>query len=200
MKPIDTRAAFAIVLLACACTGPLRAESARRIAWPIASHGMRLGAIALRNPFVVGDTLEIVARRTPPLGSGISYGGPARDPLAALRTGAVDDPLATRPATEARPSTLSLLARPRPIFVEPTKFSRLVLGADLGAGMVSSVAGAGLVTGLWGEKTAGYLMGAGAVLGALWGGTIGSDNSALRIRVGGDPQTPRHGIAQDPTR
>ena len=59
-------------------------------------------------------------------------------------------------------------------------------GAGLGTGTASSLAGLGLVTGLWGQKTAGYLMGAGAVLGALWGGTIGSESSALRIRVGLD--------------
>jgi hypothetical protein len=136
--------------------------------------------------FGVGDTVEIVARRIPPLGwSGLSF-ATARDPLAALKTGTAHHPSAARLDGPTPLAEVPLLAVPRPTTVEPSAFSRLVPGADLGAGAVSSVAGVGLVTGLWGQKTAGYLMGAGVVLGALWGGTIGSESSALRIRVGLD--------------
>jgi hypothetical protein len=191
MKLSTAHTSLVIVLLLLVCAGPLRAEPTRRIGWPVASHRMRLGGAPWRNPLVVSDTLEIVARRTLPLGcDGLSF-APAKDPLAALRTSTVHDPLAQRLDEQMRPDEVFLLATPRPSTTEPTRFSRLVLGADLGAGMVSSVAGAGLVTGLWGEKTAGYLMGAGAVLGALWGETIGSDNSALRIRVGMDDSQRR---------
>jgi hypothetical protein len=191
MKLSAARTGLVIVLLLCVSAGQPRAEPARRIGWPVASHRMRLGAAGWRDPLIVGDTLEIVARRTLPLGcDGWSF-APPKDPLAALRTCTVHDPLAQRLGEQVRPAAVSLLAAPRPSTAEPTRFSRLVLGADLGAGMASSVAGAGLVTGLWGEKTAGYLMGAGAVLGALWGETIGSDNSALRIRVGMDDSQRR---------
>jgi hypothetical protein len=68
-------------------------------------------------------------------------------------------------------------------------------GADLGAGTASALGGLGLVSGVWGEKTTGYLMGAGAILGAIWGGTAGADNSGFRMRVGvdaSDPAASRH--------
>ena len=148
-------------------------------------------AVRWLDPFGVGDTVEIVARRIPPLGSGGFYFAPAKDPLAALRTSTVHHPMAASLDSQERPAAVPLLAIPPPSTVEPSRFSRLVLGADLGAGTVSSVAGLGLVTGLWGQKMAGYLMGAGAILGALWGGTIGADNPALHIRVGLDDREAR---------
>lgn len=100
-----------------------------------------------------------------------------------------------------RPVPISRVLRPRP--VELTRFSCAIHGADLGAGTASSLGGLGLVTGLWGEKTTGYLMGAGAILGAIWGGTAGANDSRFRVRVGGDtsgPPASGHGTVPDERR
>jgi hypothetical protein len=66
----------------------------------------------------------------------------------------------------------------------------VAFGADRGAGTAASLAGLGLVTGLWQEKTAGWLIGAGAVLGAIWGGIAGAEDPGLRIRVQAGPRDP----------
>jgi hypothetical protein len=129
--------------------------------------------------FVLSDTLEIVARR---------------DPLAGLPSDLSRYRYAATPGNPASgPVPVATLLQPR--YVERSRFSCVLHGADLGAGAASAIGGAGLVSGLWRGKTAGYLMGAGAVLGALWGGTAGANNPGFRIRatVGEtDPETGRH--------
>lgn len=191
MKPgVAIPVLVAILLLGPGADDP-RAESPRWIGLPAASRWTAPAAGRWQDPFAVGDTVEIVARRVPLLGCGGLCYAPAKDPLAALRTSTVHPSFAAGLDGRKSPPAVPLLAMPPPSTVESSRFSRLVLGADLGAGTVSSLAGLGLVTGVWGEKTAGYLMGAGAILGALWGGTIGADNSALRVRVGLDDPAAR---------
>lgn len=121
--------------------------------------------------FAPGDTIEIVARRRllPP---GLSSVAGSRLPEHA-------------PLGVQRPVPTSLFLRPRQ--VEMSRFACLIYGADMGAGTASALGGIGLVSGLCGEKTAGYLIGAGAVLGALWGGTAGADDPRFRIRIGAGP-------------
>jgi hypothetical protein len=133
--------------------------------------------------FVSGDTIEIVARR---------------DRLSGYRLGLSRYRFRAFPDFRVRrPVPLSLVLRPKPI--ELSRFSCAIHGADLGAGTASTLGGLGLFAGLWGEKTTGYLMGAGAILGALWGGTAGADDSRFRIRVGADPSAPAAGrIRPDP--
>ena len=129
--------------------------------------------------FVVADTIEIVARREL-LPSG-------RSDLSRYSFLAHSDLRAPHPVP------VSLLLRPRTI--ELSRFSCAIHGADLGASSASALGGLGLVSGVWGEKTTGYLMGAGAILGAIWGGTTGANGSGFRMRFAvdaSDPAASRH--------
>ncbi len=149
---------------------------------PLALSGpLRIGtAPATPRPrFAAGDTVEIVARRFRPLSPQWTL------PLPSHWTSPASAPplhrsYAYRTATRPR-----LYERPRAI--------RALYGADRVAGTAAAVGGLGMVGGLWGEKTAGYLMGAGAVLGALWGGTLGADNPGLRIGVAPERFDPESG-------
>ncbi len=130
--------------------------------------------------FQRGDTIEIVARR------GLIPG------FRMSRTGSrvLPHPDFASP----RPVSVALLMRPRTM--ELSRFACAIYGADQAAGTAAALGGAGLVAGVWGEKTTGYLMGAGAILGAIWGGTAGAGDSKFRIRVEAGP--PRTEL--DPTR
>jgi len=184
MKPGTTLTALVVILFLGASAGKPRAEPARVIRLSAAS----LWAVPVTGRgserFIVGDTVEIVARRTPLLGY-LGVFAPTKDPLAALRARTVHHHFPASLDFKGRPAVpLSAMLRPRT--VELSRFSCLVHGADLGAGTASSLAGLGLVTGVMGQKSAGYLLGASAILGALWGGTIGANDPNFRVRVGMD--------------
>ncbi len=144
--------------------------------FPAAAPG-ESGADLLRRPaarelgrnlydFAPGDTIEIVARRE-------LRPGPARIGAAVP---------ATFTTTELRrPVSPERLLQPRTVAL--SRFACAIYGADLGAGAASALGGLGLVSGLMGEKSAAWLMGVGAVAGALWGGTAGANDSGFRIRV-----------------
>lgn len=121
--------------------------------------------------FAVPDTIEIIGRRVTPPAS-----------WAANLTGS----LAPTPDRQYRGSLLRA-AMLRPRTYERTRAARIIYGADRFAGASAALGGLGLVSGLCSEQTAGYLMGAGAVLGALWGGTLGSNNAAIRIGIQSEP-------------
>jgi hypothetical protein len=169
---------LAAVLL-CACVDGPRAQAPPKAA-PAAADTAGIGADSVR--FVSGDTIEIVARR-----GRLSLD---RSMLSYLRYS--DVPV-------RRPVPVSLLMRPRTI--ELSRFASVIYGADLGAGTASTLGGLGLVTGMWGGKTTGYLMGAGALLGAIWGGTSKPAGSGIRIRAAVDPSNPtesrHHGLPGD---
>lgn len=137
----------------------------------------------------VRDTIEIVARR------GLYFpldriGGIAPPDLRPTEQSI----LSRRPYVAysdfrvRRPVPVSLVLKPR--VIELSRFSCALYGADLGAGAASTLGGIGLVSGLCKERTAGYLMGAGALLGAIWGGTAGAEDSRFRIRVGVEDNDP----------
>jgi hypothetical protein len=166
---------FAIVLLYAGADVP-RAQVRQGVV-PLVPATTEIGGDS--SQFVQGDTIEIVARR--------ELLPRERSDLSRYR-------FLAHPDFRARhPVPVSLLLRPRTI--ELSRFSCAMHGADLGAGTASALGGLGLVSGVWGEKTTGYLMGAGAILGAIWGGTAGADNSGFRMRVGvdaSDPAASRH--------
>jgi hypothetical protein len=133
--------------------------------------GRVLGAPLYR--FVFADTIEIIGRR----------------PASAVRFSTLPAaPLQPLPDPKYQPGLL-LTTITRPHTYERSPFARVVFGADRMAGTAAALGGIGLVGGLWGERTAGYLMGAGAVLGALWGGTLGANDPGLRIGVEAEPRT-----------
>lgn len=68
-------------------------------------------------------------------------------------------------------------------YLPPTRFQSGVLGADQGAFAGVALGFLGMEAGLWEERTAWYLMGAGAALGAIWGSTVGSENATIRVRI-----------------
>jgi hypothetical protein len=117
--------------------------------------------------FASGDTIEIVGHRLDLLGRTWKLPPPAY----------LQEPLLPGP----RPLASFILAHPR-TFEQP-HYARVILGAGRFAGGAAALSGFGLVGGLWGQKTAGTILGAGAILGALWGGTWGSENSSIRIGV-----------------
>ena len=92
-----------------------------------------------------------------------------------------------------RPSladSLRLPASPfalRPRTMELSRFGCAMYGADLGAATALNLGGLGSLLGWWSEETAFYMMGAGAALGAIWGGTLGNENSKFRIRIDARP-------------
>jgi hypothetical protein len=137
--------------------------------------GVALGRPTLR--FTVADTIEIVAHRN----------GPPR-PLAMSALGAIPS---TPTMQERRQRAFSFMTHVRTF--ERPRFSRAIVGAGQLAGTASALSGLGLVGGLWGDKTAGYLMGAGAVLGALWGATLGADAPGIRLGVDPGPAGPEPG-------
>ena len=145
------------------------------------------GAGADARRFALADTIEIVARR---------------ELLPRDRSDLARYPFLMHPDFRARrPVSVAVLLRPRTI--ELTRFSCLIHGADLGAGTASALGGLGLVSGVWGDKTAGYFIGAGAILGAIWGGTAGANDSGFRMRVGvdaSDPTASRHRPLSDDRR
>ena len=122
--------------------------------------------------FALTDTLEIIGRRgTPPANWAASLTGspvPASEP--------------------ALHGSLLRTAMLRPRIYERSRAARVIYGADRMAGASAALGGLGLVSGLCSERTAGYLIGAGAVLGALWGGTLGSDNASIRIGIEAEPR------------
>ncbi len=74
--------------------------------------------------------------------------------------------------------------------IELTRFGRIVYGADAGAFRGLSVGHSGSWCGLWEERNAWYLMGAGAALGAIWGGVSTGKNSRVQIRATASPPEP----------
>lgn len=156
------------IALADSGPGDVRVPSPQMLYAPL---GKVLGAPLYR--FTLADTIEIVARRWTPI---------------ALVPDLPRPWLGATPESKYQPALL-LRTMTRPRTYERTRFARVILGADRLAGSAAALGGLGLVGGLWGERTAGYLMGAGAVLGALWGGTIGADDPGLRIGVQTEPRT-----------
>jgi hypothetical protein len=152
----------ALATILCLLPGPsVRAASA--------SHsGPATAGAADSLRFAAGDTIEIVARRFRPLSPTWSL------PLPGYLT-------TPRPAPDYRRHTLAFTALTRPRIYERPRAIRALYGADQVAGTAAALGGLGMVGGLWGEKTAAYMMGAGAILGALWGGTIGADDPRLRF-------------------
>jgi len=169
------------ILLFCACAGACRAQ-VRPGVTPPTSAPNRIDRAP--HQFVSGDTVEIVARRV--------Y-------LSLDRPGLSRYPFRTYTDFRARrPVPLSVLMQPKSI--EPTRFARVIYGADLGASAASSLGGVGMVAGLWGGRTAGYLMGAGAVLGAIFGRNAAANEYGLRIRAeadGGSSPSTRHSTVPD---
>lgn len=174
MAPAPAIAGVLAVLLLGAGADAPRAES-RRLLFPrppLVPAAHEAGRDS--SQFTSGDTVEIVARR-PRL---------SLDPSVISRS-----PYLVNPDYRVRrPVPISVVLRPKTI--ELSRFSCLIHGADLGAGTASTIGGLGLLTGLWGEEATVGLMSAGAILGAIWGGTAGADDSNFRIRVGVDASDP----------
>ena len=78
----------------------------------------------------------------------------------------------------------------RPPMIELTRFGRILYGADAGAYRGLSVGALGSWWGLWEERKAWYMMGAGAALGAIWGGVSTGENSRVQIRANASPPAP----------
>lgn len=72
---------------------------------------------------------------------------------------------------------------PRPVLFEASRYQTTILGADKGAYMGLAAGFLGEWLGVWDERTALAIMGAGAAAGGLWGGTAGYHDPGLRIRV-----------------
>jgi hypothetical protein len=161
--------AGALLLATCLVACPhARAES------PLAPSGSPT-ARELDGPLLrlaAGDTVEIVARRYARLSPDWSL------PLPSYLT----DPTPQAPTPRSRRS-LVFTALTRARTYQRPRYVRAIYGADRFAGTAAAVGGLGLLGGVWGGKTAGYFMGAGAVLGALWGGTLGADTPGIRIGV-----------------
>ena len=174
---------LAIVLL-CAGADVLLAQVRREMV-PLGKATTEIRSDSSR--FVLGDTIEIVARR---------------ELLPCARSDLSRYSFLAHPDLRARHRIpVSLLLQTRTI--ELSRFSCAIHGADLGATTASAFGGLGLVSGVWGGKTTGYLMGAGAILGAILGGTAGADNSGFRMRVGvdaSDPAASRHRAVPDDRR
>jgi hypothetical protein len=66
--------------------------------------------------------------------------------------------------------------------VDLSRFACTMYGADRGAYLALGLGYLGSLSGVWDDRTALVLMGAGAALGAIWGGTAGADDPAFRIR------------------
>lgn len=162
-------------------------ELARSPAIPPSPEPPPTSAIEVHHPtpcFQMSDTIEVVARRGLVAGFRIS------------RTGS--RVLGHPDLASPRPVSVALLMKPRTM--ELSRFACAIYGADQAAGTAAALGGAGLVAGVWGEKTTGYLMGAGAILGAIWGGTAGADDSRFRIRVeAGPPRTESESTRSYPT-
>jgi hypothetical protein len=191
MQRLASIAAFLAILLLGLTAEASRADFTRVIGLPSPTLS---GAPATRQdlePFAVGDTVEIVARRLPPPGY---LGGFALAPQPLARFNSASTPrLSSAAAVPAarRPVSLASLLRPRTVPV--TRFSSVMQGVNLGTGAASSLAGLGLVGGLWGQRTAGYLLGAGAILGALWGGTLGAESPGSGLVIGPAGPAPSSG-------
>lgn len=78
----------------------------------------------------------------------------------------------------------------RPPCVELSGLGRIAYAADAGAYAGLSVGTLGSWFGLWDERKAWYLMGAGAALGAIWSGASGTGNSRVQIRATASPTEP----------
>ena len=116
---------------------------------------------------VLADTIWVVARAAPWDGCRFTL-------------------LSLRPASrgfDSEPLLSPYLSGPRLQTVRLSRFACTAYGADRGANAGLFLGGLGNLTGLWDEKTAFYLMGAGAALGALWGGSAGAEDPAFRVRV-----------------
>jgi hypothetical protein len=70
-----------------------------------------------------------------------------------------------------------------PVAVRLTRFGCAAYGADRGASTALWIGGVGHMLGFLSEKDALRLTAAGAVLGALWGGTAGAEDTGFRVRV-----------------
>jgi hypothetical protein len=90
------------------------------------------------------------------------------------------------PGSETGPLAAPRLPGPRLHTVRLSRFATTAYGADRGANAGLFLGGIGNLIGAWDEKTAFYLMGAGAALGAIWGGTAGADDPAFNVRVTAD--------------
>ena len=78
----------------------------------------------------------------------------------------------------------------RPPMMELTRFGSILYGADTGAFRGLAAGTLGSWCGLWEERKAWYLMGAGAALGAIWGGVSTGKNSRVQIRATASPPAP----------
>lgn len=184
MMPISGIAGLFAIVLLCAGAEASRAQIRQGMV-PLVPATTEIGSDSSR--FVLGDTIEIVARREL---------APRYRPDLSRYPFLVHSDLRVR-----HPVPVSVLLRRRTS--EPSRLSCAIHGADLGAGTTSALGGLGLVSGVWGEKTTGYLMGAGAILGAIWGGTAGADNPGFRMRVDVDaldPAANRHRPTPDDRR
>jgi hypothetical protein len=108
--------------------------------------------------------------------------------------GSLVRPHPVRLAYPGAPSTVALsyprspvrrydLWTPRIEILERNRFQTMVAGADRGAylGMATGFVGSTLL-GFWDEKTAMHLIAVGAALGALWGGTVSSEQLHFDVR------------------
>jgi hypothetical protein len=77
-----------------------------------------------------------------------------------------------------------------PPTIELTRLGRIAYGADAAGFAGLSVGALGSWCGLWEERKAWYLMGAGAALGAIWGGVSTGKNSRVQIRATASPPAP----------
>jgi len=129
--------------------------------------GREIGIGLPTRSFESADTIEIVALRAGPRIPRLGLASPANGTLP--------------PSGFHRGVAFFAMTHVRTM--ERPRLARAILGAGTGAGAAGSLNGIGLVSGLWKDRTARYLMGAGTILGAIWGGTLGSDNSMIRIGV-----------------
>ncbi len=150
---------------AAAATPPASADSSSRPALPAGGRLRTPGEIPV---FDVPDTVQVEARRSPWSGRHPEFVYDYLNPAGAER-------FAWRPAFTRDPV-------PRPRVIRLSRFSCVARGADRGAFGGLSVGTVGNWLGLWDEKTAWAIMGAGAAAGAIWGGTAGAADDGFRLR------------------
>jgi len=90
----------------------------------------------------------------------------------------------------AQPNAFRLqfhMAKPAPLSLRPpmrtiSPLATVAYAADTGAYAGLALGFLGDILGLWSDKTTLGLLGAGAALGAAWGGTFGMGNLEFRVR------------------
>ncbi len=173
MKRIAQSVVLLLILLAGETSGappvPFRPAVADSLAVPAPLRGLPI----LEAP----DTVRVEAHRSAPAGPGGRRSLTRRD--VKLIFPGLGPPAPA--AGSLAPRTGGLL--PPPATVRLSRFGTAAYGADRGANAGLWLGGLGHILGLWSEEDALRMTAAGAVLGALWGGTAGAADDGFRIRV-----------------